>query len=457
MLLSHCRGFVIGAAFLFTASVSYASEIYQAYQEASLSGTEMTSTQRLEWAGRLESAASVEADHEMAFRMRDEAGALYGSVGERDQAYQVYEAMLADAERVGHYDARVIALGNLANLTFTSSGAGRETLAAYAALEEALRQAPPGESSHQDQLLNVYVRLTEINQAAANAPDVTPDERNAYLDQSIRYAKLYVDNAPDTESSNIATIRYDMAQAYLARGDFGRAADILMELYDSGTSSMVPSQLFMEALKARHGVDSSAFREELVKYLKDATADDSTPMLMDTLARSLAKSGDYAGAAALYEKLVDYETNLLGPREARLVALAAALQADGQFERAKQLYEEILRIAPESPYASNARQGLADLALKMNPPAAPSETTAQEQPVMPKQEVAPPPKAVPAAPVVSHSTPVSKPPAQPSPAAAPAVASFDNGFRWTVLLRAGGYAIVFAFLGFYVWRRCRRR
>src|SRR5262249_19706013 len=93
----------------------------------------------------------------------------------------------------------------------------------------------------------------------------------------------------------------------------------------------------------------TALHDTAMKFGADAP---QTLEAADQLAAALEMEGDYAGAAALYDRAVKRRLKLLGPRDTRTTAsiarLAAAYLAAGSYEKAEPLFYRVLDVTGEA-------------------------------------------------------------------------------------------------------------
>ncbi len=221
--------------------------------------------------------------------------------------------------------------------------------AARAEFEEALRQRKDFAAA-QFELGRLYLQRRQPAEAllAANAAvALGPSNRQALLLQAwslastgdAAKAQVILDRLIKESPKDIEA-RLQLGMLSLQREKYRDAAEILEELRQGGDSDPGVSTNLAKAYIGLHQFDKA--RETLSEALKQSPG---SMQIREELAETTAMAGDYALAAAQFQKLIAGD-----PKSARLrFRLGEVYQAQGDRKNALQCYQQAHDLAPNEP------------------------------------------------------------------------------------------------------------
>jgi len=353
----RCRMLVCCVVLAWPAALSYAAaadleDTYRSYVASVKRGDTVDAevwTRQFETALRDDPAARAL----LRTRVLDELGALYGSIGRREQAIASYERLLQESAACGDADGKVVALQNMLAIRRTGEPS-TEVVALFDEYQEVLRDPPPQYLERFTRhLVDSHYQEGQYYQQLAKRAE-SPEARTAFLERADENIQFFLANSQDRSARERDGALFHAAEVVADLGRNEEAAAIYMQLAES-SETFARSWMFHEAIKQRYDTKSEAYQNALKGYLDEHEPDGYYRPANQALAGSYLSSGKGALAIPILEELIEEETDE-GVLAYHTYLLGASYIDAGMTAEGMAILLALIQEWPDSPSAEIARK-----------------------------------------------------------------------------------------------------
>lgn len=303
--------------------------------------------------------AAVTTPSQMRLRMLDELGAIQKTLGKPQEAASTYATMTKEARKLEDLDSVVLGLDNAFEIAKARSDGeaseiGEEYIAA-AALRAGKAESQTATEDYANALISVSVYLNRV----VSDPDFAGD-RDKSLERAIELLKSSV-GLEHGGSTPKPTKLYWLANTYAAAGDKESAAktyDQIAAMDQDNLSPLWMRKLQIEQLHQPGTLEyCNAIEDVLVDFEQSGEVDDYEITLRHLLGKGYHECGELEKASAVLSSLVGKSGDK--HMNAYNLLLTADSQLElGQFDAAEDLYQQVIKMYPNSGSAPLAEGGL---------------------------------------------------------------------------------------------------